>query len=146
MSIADHKTYLTTVDVPMRLSVAAGNEPIIVPLWFAYEDGELWCACHRNSYLVKRLKSLIADAARGWPCAFDISTNEIPYRGLAGTGHVTLHAELGSDKLRALTQRYLGQTATPFAQWLLSRAEDEEALCIHPETTRYWDFSDRMTD
>ena len=146
MSLDQHQAFLTATKVPMRLSIAHGEKPIIVALWFTYEAGKLWCACHQNSYLVRQLRSLIGDTDAAHPCAFDISTNEIPYRGVAGSGTVSLHADLGADKLRGLTTRYLEQADSPFAQWLLSRADDEVALCITPDTVRHWDFTERMSD
>ena len=119
---------------------------LIVPLWFIYDEGGLWCACHRNSYLIKHLNRLMRNGAQQWPCAFDISTNEIPYKGLAGTGYVTLHTEQGADRLQSLLDRYVADKETPFSKWLLERAPEEVALRITPETVRHWDFTARMTD
>lgn len=145
MEIELHETFLQSVNVPLRLSIAREDQPIIVPLWFKYQDGAFWCACHRNSYLVRHLKRLMTNHDQTWPCAFDISTNDIPYQGLAGTGHVALHPESGADRLHELTRRYLGQSETPFSKWLLGRAPDEVALCIQPDRVRYWNFTNRMT-
>ena len=146
MSIEQHETFLKSVKVPLRLSVADDNQPLIVPLWFIYNEGVLWCACHRNSYIVGRLSKLMCEQEDTWPCAFDISTNEIPYKGVAGTGVLALDSEEGADSLQKLVGRYLGTEETDFSRWLLSRAADEVALCIKPVTVRAWDFSERMQD
>ena len=145
MSASDPHTFLSEARVPLRLSLAREDQPIIVPLWFIYEQEALWCACHRSSYLVKRIKRDAADPAEGLPCAFDVSTNDAPYKGVRGVGRVTLNAAMGGEKLERLAGRYLDNTQSDFASWLLSRRDDEEALCIRPERLYAWDFSERMS-
>lgn len=145
MSIEQHETFLKSTHVPLRLSVVSDDEPLIVPLWFVYEGGALWCACQRESYLVRRLSKQMTDERQEAHCAFDISTNTAPYQGVAGAGYVTLHMDQGEDRLRSLIQRYLNDPGSPFAQWLSARATDEVALRIRPTRVRAWDFTNRMS-
>ena len=144
MLLEEHRSFLESSQIPMRLGLVQGDVPLIVPLWFVYEDGCLWCASHELSYLVRFLRAQ-SNEPNGTPCSFDISTNDVPYRGVAGTGRVRLDREHGSRILAQLAERYLGDVESNFARWLLSRAAHEEALCVEPTSFRAWDFSHRMT-
>lgn len=145
MSIEQYAAFLNTAQVPLRLSVVIDETPLIVPLWFVYLDGALWCACQRDSYLVRSLINQEVEPGEERVCAFDISTNTVPYQGVAGKGYVSLHMNRGADRLGLLVERYLEDSGSGFAQWLLARAADEVALCIRPTRVRAWDFTDRMT-
>ena len=130
--------------VPLRLSVVVDGEPLIVPLWFFYQEGVLWCACQRDSYLVRSLAEQEAETRKDLVCAFDVSTNTAPI-GVAGKAHLSLHMNRGSDRLRLLVEKYLQDPRSSFAEWLLARAEDEVALCLRPIKVRAWDFTKRMS-
>ena len=145
MPLSDHQEFLHSVRVPLRLGLARDDQPIIVPLWFVYEGERLWCACHRSSYVVRRIREQTRDPMLGLVCAFDISTNDPPYRGIRGTGQVTLVEELGGEKLSRLTGRYLDDASSGFASWLLSRSDEEVALCISATDVKAWDFTARMS-
>ena len=145
MSIEQHETFLNAAQVPLRLSVVVDGEPLIVPLWFVYQEGALWCACQRDSYLVRSLAEQEAGTRKDLVCAFDVSTNTAPYQGVAGKAHLSLHMNRGSDRLRLLVEKYLQDPRSSFAEWLLARAEDEVALCLRPIKVRAWDFTKRMS-
>ena len=54
---------------------------------------------------------------------------------------------LGDDSLlRDLLLRYLGSLDSPFAQWLLSRAEEEIIITITPSRLFSWDYRERMSN
>jgi hypothetical protein len=110
---------------------------LIVPLWFESRAGSLWCASQADSLLVRSL-GVSPD------CAFDLSSNDMPYRGLRGRGRAICHAAQGQAQLRALLNRYLGTLATPLARRLLRRAETEVAIEIVPQWRSSWDFTARM--
>lgn len=145
MSIEQYAGFLNTAQVPLRLSVVINEAPLIVPLWFVYLDGALWCACQRDSYLVRSIAKPETQPGKDRVCGFDISTNTAPYQGVAGTGYVSLHMNRGEERLSLLVERYLEDPNSAFAQWLLARAENEVALCIRPTRVRGWDFTDRMS-
>ena len=129
--------YLTTTVQPLRLSLEAGGAPIIVPLWYRFENNALWCASQRNARLVKWIE-------RQPMCGFDISANDMPYKGIRGQGKAHLEPGEGATTLRALVQRYLGSDESDFARWLLARSDDEVAIRIQPAWLTAWDFTPRM--
>jgi len=131
--------FLDDAVVPLRLGVESKNNPLIVTLWFEYRDAAIWCAAHRDSLVVKVLQDNPA-------CAVDISTNDIPYRGVRGAGRAACLPADGAQTLDRLIERYLGGSDSQLARWLKSRQEDEVALKITPNWLTSWDFSKRMAD
>src|SRR5512137_414199 len=106
-------TELLAAQIPLRISVEARGGPLIVPLWFDWDGERLWCASHRGAAVVAALNAAPF-------CAFDLSTNEMPYRGLRGRARVRCRPELGSAVLERLIDRYLPDRSHPLAVWLLS--------------------------
>lgn len=123
--------------IPLRVAVTGARGLLIVPLWFEVRDGHYWCASQAGSLLVRSLRG---DAR----CAFDLSTNDMPYRGLRGRGVAVCHAAQGEAVLRALLLRYLGSLDAPLARRLLRRATSEVAIEIVPDWQSDWDFTARM--
>ena len=105
MSIEQHETFLNAAQVPLRLSVVVDGEPLIVPLWFFYQEGALWCACQRDSYLVRSLAEQEAETRKDLVCAFDVSTNTAPYLGVAGKALLFLLMNRGSDRRERTSTR-----------------------------------------
>src|SRR5690554_2551018 len=62
--------------------------PVICSLWFFYDNGTLWCASHKKSHIIRLLKNQSY-------CGFEISDNNIPYKGVRGKGLVNLENEQG---------------------------------------------------
>ena len=131
--------FLHETAIPLRLAgLSAPEQPLICSLWFEYRDGLLWCATPADAWLVKQL-------AAHDRCAFEVAGDRMPYRGVRGQGRVTLDATQGGVALGRLIDRYLGSRDSDFAQWLLSRADEEVAILIEPAWLTAWDFSSRMT-
>lgn len=129
--------FLTTAAVPMRLAAnTASGFPVVTPLWFAWSEGALWAASQPEAKIIKHLR-------RDGRCAFDISIETPPYRGVRGRGHASIE-EGGLDTLKGLLARYLGGASPQFQEWLLARSADECAIRIVPERLVSWDFSGRM--
>ena len=128
---------LLDLRIPIRLAVQGVTDPLIVPLWFEYRDERLWCASQADSRCVRALR-------RAGRCAFDISTNDMPYRGLRGTASVICDASLGAAQLDRLLQRYLGGLDSPLARRLRRRADNEVAVIIEPVRVSHWDYAARM--
>lgn len=122
---------------PLRLAAQGRRGPLIVPLWFYWEDGRFWCASHRDAALIRALGDVDT-------VAFDLSTNEMPYIGIRGRGRAVLHPERGSAVLERLIDRYLGTREHRLAKWLLSRAAEEVAIEVVPHRRTTWDYSARM--
>lgn len=130
--------YLMEATVPLRLAcVTSYGWPIVLSLWYAYQDGKLYCATRKSAKILRHIRS-------GQKCAFEVGNNEPPYRGVRGRGIVTLREGRGADMLRLLLFRYLKSVDSPFAKRLLAKSQDEIVIEIEPEKTYSWDFTKRM--
>ena len=130
--------FLRDVRIPLRLACnGASGVPVLASLWFVPEGGKLWCATQRGSSVVSLL-------SRDPRCAFEVSVETPPYRGVRGKGVATLHDDRGEEMLRVLIERYLGSTDSKLASFLLSRVEQETAIAIEPQTLVSWDYQERM--
>jgi hypothetical protein len=102
-------------------------------------DDKLWCATQRSAHVVSML-------TRDPRCAFEISVETPPYRGVRGPAVASLHDDRGEEILRKLIDRYLRTSNSKLASLLLARAEHETAIAIEPKTYVSWDFSERMSE
>ena len=130
--------FLQEVTIPIRIATRRPDDSLWqVALWYRYRDGRFECATEANAQLVRFLR---ADSA----IAFDISTNEIPYRGVRGNGVASISSDKNKDVLRSLIRRYLGSTNSPLADTLLRDEREEVRISIEPNQIYSWDFTDRM--
>jgi len=131
--------HLQTAVLPIRLaSIAADGAPVVLSLWYLYEDGAIWCATQRTARLIARLQ-------REPRCGFEIAADTIPYRGIRGRARATIDGQRGAILLSRLITRYLGGTDSALASRLLARAEHEVAIRLDPMRVSTWDFTKRMT-
>ena len=132
--------YLRDTVVPIRLaSMEPGGCPVVLSLWYLYEEGAIWCATQRTAHVVKRLE-------REPRCGFEIAADRIPYRGIRGRAKATIDLESGATILTRLIKRYLGGTESQLATRLLARAESEVALRLDALRVSTWDFTERMAE
>jgi len=132
------EAFLDSSTVPLRLSCHSNGESLwMLSLWFLYRDDAFWCATSANADVVDYL----ADNDR---VAFEISTNEPPYKGVRGNGVATVEPDDEKALLQELLQRYLGGTDSDLANRLLSPDREEVTIRIDPNRLYTWDFSDRM--
>jgi len=132
--------YLRDTVVPIRLaSMEPGGCPVVLSLWYLYEEGAIWCATQRTAHVVKRLE-------REPRCGFEIAADRIPYRGIRGRAEATIDLGLGATILTRLIKRYLGGTESQLATRLLARAESEVALRLDALRVSTWDFTERMEE
>ncbi|QQD18373.1 hypothetical protein I6N98_00395 [Spongiibacter nanhainus] len=123
---------------PLRLSfLNKKKEPQICSLWYLYDEGVIWAASHKNSFLIQQLK-------HNERVAFEISSNDYPYWGVRGKADVELVQSNAEHILEKLIARYLGNSNAELATWLMSRADDEYAIKLTPTYVNAWDFSNRM--
>jgi hypothetical protein len=125
--------------VPIRLAaVAPSGWPVILSLWFVRDGDSLVCATQRSA-------SIVATLAAEGRCAFEVSVNDPPYRGVRGRATVSLEPDTDLSILRRLVERYLGSADGTFARWLLGRDTPEVAIRLSPTEIASWDFRQRMT-
>ncbi|WP_226004519.1 pyridoxamine 5'-phosphate oxidase family protein [Natrinema salinisoli] len=129
--------FLQETTVPIRIATHRPDGSLwLVTLWYRYRDGVLECATQANADVVRFLRT-------DPEIAFDISTNRIPYRGIRGNGTVEIDDD-GRPVLRDLVERYLDDTDSSLAEWLLDEDREEVALRIEPREIYSWDYSERM--
>ncbi|WP_123539154.1 pyridoxamine 5'-phosphate oxidase family protein [Halosimplex salinum] len=130
--------FLDEQTIPVRLAThTPGGGLWMLSLWYRYRDGRLECATSASAKVV--------DYLRDDPeIAFEISTNDVPYRGVRGSGTATVEPDEEKAVLRALVERYLDDTDSGLAKALLSPDRDEVRIGIDVERAYTWDFSDRM--
>lgn len=130
--------FLDGTRVPIRLACnGTSGHPVLASLWYLPDDGRLWCATQRSASLI----TLLSRDAR---CAFDVSVETAPYRGVRGQGLATLHDDRGEEILCKLIDRYLSDSKPRLARSLLARGATETAIAIAPHTLVSWDYTERM--
>jgi hypothetical protein len=105
-------------------------------------DGDspaLRCATSRDADVVRYLE---ADDG----VAFEVSTNEPPYRGVRGNGTATIAPDAEKRLLRSLLERYLGGTDSALARRLLDPEREEVEIRVEPARVHSWDYAGRMRD
>lgn len=129
--------FLQTITVPMRIAAnTRSGFPTVTPLWFIWQDQCILAASRPNAGIAKILR-------RDGRCAFDISVEQAPYKGIRGKGIANVTDD-GLPTLEALLDRYFGHDSSTFRRWLLERSRDECLIQIHPTEMTSWDFSQRM--
>ncbi|MDA0662534.1 MAG: pyridoxamine 5'-phosphate oxidase family protein [Proteobacteria bacterium] len=131
-------TYLAGAVIPVRLSaISPAGWPVVLSLWFLYEDGAFHCASRSHA----RIVALLDANPR---CGFEVAGETPPYCGVRGQGLATLDRTNGAAVLARLADRYLGTGDTPFRRKLMQGAQDEVALVIRPTRMMSWDYRKRM--
>ena len=130
--------YLAEIQIPIRLScLDESGWPVVLSLWYLFEDGKLYCATPQKAKVVAYLEA----ESR---CAFEIAADQPPYCGLRGRAKAAVEPERGLEILERLLVRYLGSAEKPLARKLLSRPQSEVAIRLEPLTLHTWNFSQRM--
>ena len=134
----DALTFLSTQDSPIRLAVIDDDGfPIVCSLWFILNDDHILCASHASAKIIRVLK-------KNPNCAFEVSINEMPYKGVRGKAIASLEKDSDGLVLGRLLERYVGNSQPSLTKWLLSRRQDEYAIRLEIKTMSTWDFSARM--
>lgn len=138
MITAEIEQYLNEMRIPLRLACAtASGWPLVLSLWYMFEDGHLYCATQASARVVGYLQ-------RDGRCAFEVAGDLPPYRGVRGQATAVILPDRGVEILTRLLERYLGGLDNAFAQKLLSRQTPEVALRLTPVNLSTWDFTKRM--
>ncbi len=132
--------YLTDIHIPLRLAcVTTAGWPLVLSLWFLYEDGHLYCATPETATTVALLRAEPR-------CGFEVAADTPPYCGVRGRAEATILPERGDEVLGRLLRRYLGGLDSPLARRLRERETPEVALQLRPVSVTTWDFRGRMRD
>lgn len=134
------EAYLSEARIPLRLSCLNGaGWPVVLSLWYLFEDGNLFCATPATAKVVGYLRQEPR-------CGFEVAGDEPPYCGVRGRALATIVEGRGVEILERLLHRYLGGIDNPLAEQLLSRQESEVAIRLEPESRYVWNFGERMAD
>jgi len=137
-SLDEIEAFLHSQQIPIRLACLTGNDsPIVLSLWYLYQDEALWCATQKTAKIVEYLK-------RNPNCGFEIAPESPPYRGVRGQGVASISAKPALTVLTGLIERYPVGKDSGLASWLIERADKEVAICIKPSWLTSWDYSSRM--
>lgn len=129
---------LVNLIVPLRLAcLTSSGWPMIVPLWFKFLNDRFYCATQENAKIISYLKN-------DNRCAFEISSQNPPYRGIRGQGKTIIKKELGIEILQTVIEKYIHKKDTDLTTYLLKRKEKEVAIEITPIKIFYWDYTNRM--
>jgi len=132
------ETFLDQTVIPIRLASAGRTSPLVQSLWFLRDGDSLWCCTQREAVLTRRL-------TRDSQCGFEVSGDQPPYRGVRGSAKAEIVPERAADVLPRLIARYLGDSPSPLADWLLSRLDREVAIRLHSLRVTTFDFTSRMS-
>ena len=139
-SLEEMAHYLNNVKIPIRIAcITRSGWPVVISLWFQYENGLLYCATQRSAKVV----SYLQNEPR---CGFEIAEDRPPYCGIRGQAIAKIDGSLGAKVLGKLLVRYLGNKDNDLAKKLLAKSDNEVALVLEPKQIFTWDFSDRMAN
>ncbi|QCC46558.1 pyridoxamine 5'-phosphate oxidase family protein [Halobellus limi] len=163
--------FLDATRVPVRLGCHTPSDHLwMLSLWFEWVEGdeanagaaptdagtasaevergtsasdaatpELRCATGADAAVVEYLRN-------DPEVAFEVSTNEPPYKGVRGRGTASIEPDTDKRLLRSLFERYLGGTDNDLGDFLLDPDREEVRIRIRPERLHSWDFTERMAD
>lgn len=132
--------YLHNSIIPIRLAcINSVNWPITISLWYVYMDNKIFCATQRSAKIVEYL-------SKNTKCGFEIASDNPPYKGVRGYGNVKLDDDRGKEILDIIIKKYLKDTNSSLAKFLISRNENEVAIEIQPVNMFSYDYSNRMKD
>jgi nitroimidazol reductase NimA-like FMN-containing flavoprotein (pyridoxamine 5'-phosphate oxidase superfamily) len=105
MTKQEREAFLADVHVGVISIAHEGRGPLTVPVWYAYEGGEIRIVTGRSS----RKGQLLAHTARFSLCA---QTETPPYKYVSVEGPIVAIAPADREKdVRPIARRYLGTTA-----------------------------------
>jgi nitroimidazol reductase NimA-like FMN-containing flavoprotein (pyridoxamine 5'-phosphate oxidase superfamily) len=137
---AEVTAFLTEATVPVRLACRTPAGGLwMLSLWYRFDNERLVCATSVEADVVAYLR---ADDG----VAFEVSTNDPPYRGVRGSGTAAIRPDEEKAVLRSLLDRYLDGTDSSLARRLLDPERDEVVIEIDPSRLYSWDFTERMRD
>jgi hypothetical protein len=140
VNLADVEKFLENMRIPIRLGCKTQSGwPMVISLWYKYEDHKLYCATTRTARIVSYIES-------NSQVAYEIASDLPPYCGVRGQAKAEIDPDLGPQVLEDLLNRYLGDLENPLAQTLLKNQQNEVAIVLDPVNSFRWDFTPRMQE
>ena len=118
---------------------ASTGHPVLVSSWFLPLGDKLWCETQQTEHVVSM-------PTRDPRCAFEVSVETPPCRGVRRPAVASLHDDRGEEILRQSIDRNLRGSKSKLAGLLLAGAEHENAIAIAPKKYISWDYSERMRE
>jgi nitroimidazol reductase NimA-like FMN-containing flavoprotein (pyridoxamine 5'-phosphate oxidase superfamily) len=138
MITPEMKIFLTKSLIPIRIACQTQSGwPMIVSLWFLYENGNLYCATQKNAKIVAYLENQNLSA-------IEISADMPPYCGIRCQTTAKILPQRGIEILDRLIIRYLGGFDNPLAKTLKVHQDNEVAIEFTPVNVFSWNFEKRM--
>jgi nitroimidazol reductase NimA-like FMN-containing flavoprotein (pyridoxamine 5'-phosphate oxidase superfamily) len=137
---SEFDSYLQDSRIPIRIaSQSLSGWPVVISLWYFYQDGEIYCATKKTAKIVGYLES-------NPKCAYEIASDLPPYCGVRGQALARLDSGQGAEILDKLIQKYLDNDQNKLANFLQSNSSDEIAIILKPVNVFSWNFTERMQD
>ena len=135
---SEYDSFLEQVRYPLRLGcLDLSGWPVVVSLWYIWENGQLYCATQANARVVGYLE-------KNPSCGFEISNQSPPYCGVRGRAVAQILPERGPEILEKLLDRYLMGKDDRLVARLKKNIDQEVAVCLVPQQMTSWNFSKRM--
>ncbi len=133
------KAFVDKTVIPLKLSVLTESGwPLLCSLWVMAEGDQLLLATKKSAKVVECL-------ARDPRCAFELSSELPPYRGIRGRALAEIDETRGKDVLDQVLLRYLGSLELPLAKQLRADADKEVAIVLQLQMVYSWDYTKRMS-
>jgi hypothetical protein len=117
--------------------IGLDGRPRVVPIWFAYIDGDIIMVTGPKA---EKAKSLAQNTA----VALTIDSSTPPYKVLLVDGDAVLeHVEGMAPEYRPIVERYLGPAAEAYLGSLLPRVKRQVRIRVKPRAARVFDFVKR---
>ncbi|TFG47720.1 MAG: hypothetical protein E4H33_05430, partial [Anaerolineales bacterium] len=98
MILTAYQNYLENVKIPLRLACQTESGwPLVLSLWFVYQDGYLYCATQKNARVIRYLEAEPK-------CGYEIASDLPPYCGIRGQAVAELDDKLGPEILDLLLE------------------------------------------
>ena len=117
--------------------IGLDGRPRVVPIWFAYIDGDIIMVTGPKA---EKARALAKNAA----VALTIDSSTPPYKVLLIDGDATLEPVEGmAPEYRPIVERYLGVAAEAYLGALLPRVKRQVRIRVTPRASRVFDFVKR---
>jgi PPOX class probable F420-dependent enzyme len=138
MTFRERETLLTEPGMICRIAtVQLGGSPHVTPVWFIYEDGQIYVTPRAES-------SWLSNIRRNPRVALTIDENPHPYRKVTVEGEARIVHDLGEDELwrdqyRRIAERYTSpEGARAYIQRTIDQPRALLAVAIEASVVRTW--------